>query len=94
MSRAMAFENLKNHPWHGRVFAKLKASDKELALKFIEENDRLLILDFEYRVNRMFLDKPAKPKNWTIICELLQAANFIAKSHLANPRVTQAPPLR
>jgi hypothetical protein len=30
----------------------------------------------EYKINRLFLDKE-KPKNWTIICELLSIYNTI-----------------
>lgn len=77
MNRAEAFQSLKSDSWFSRVFAKTKASDRELCLKFIEENDGLDRADFEFQVNRMFLDKE-KPKNWTLIVELLATSNIKA----------------
>lgn len=74
MNRLVKFEALKDHAWHGRSFAKLTAQELSLAREFIASNSTLGKGDFEYAVNRMFLDKQ-KPKNFMHILELLTCAN-------------------
>jgi len=59
-------------------FNRLTEKEYELMVMFIHENDSLPHIDYEYAVNRMFLDRE-KPKNWTIIQELLTASNTAAK---------------
>lgn len=78
MNRKQAFQSLEADAWFSRVFKKLKVADKALCLEFIEKNDALDRAAFELAVNRMFLDKAEKPKNWTLIVELIATANIKA----------------
>jgi len=77
------FEYLKKRCSENSMFAKLedKLSEAEFfdLIEFIENNEHLDALEFEYAANRMFLDKP-KPKNWTAIMELALIANGVAKA--------------
>ncbi len=74
MDRLAAFEQLKNHAWLGRLFLRLTKADIELCRAFIVSQEKTPKVEFELAVNRMFLDKP-KPKNHTVILELLSCAN-------------------
>jgi len=75
--RLNAFYSMKNHAWFGRVFSRLKNEDIELIRATIIKNDHLGAIEFDYAVNRLFMDKgaPNLPKRWKEICELLSAAN-------------------
>lgn len=73
--RAEKFHAYKNHPWLGRVYAKLTRDEILLAEAFMRSNQKLGKGEFEMAINRMFLDKEDKPKNWTRISELLTNAN-------------------
>lgn len=53
---------------------RLSESEFDTVVQFIEDNEDLGHLDFEYAVNRMFLDGE-KPKNFAIIQELLVVCN-------------------
>lgn len=75
MNRLMRFDAYATHPWLQKAYRKLKRAELDLAHKFIAENDALSQGDFEHKVNRMFLFQPDKPKNWTIILELLTCCN-------------------
>jgi hypothetical protein len=66
-------DRCKKYPYE-KSAKKLSNLEFDLILKFIEKNDNLGYLEFEYAVNRMFLDRE-KPKNWPIIQELLVVAN-------------------
>lgn len=57
---------------------RLSEAEFDSMVEFLEENDHLGHLEFEYAVNRMFLDRP-KAKNFAIIQELLSVANTAAK---------------
>lgn len=63
-------EKRKNSFYIQRLFEKLKKHEIEILEKFILENESLGKNDFIYKLNRFFLDKE-KPKNWTIITEIL-----------------------
>lgn len=71
------FLGMGNHPLEmiSRNFKKLKKDEMELSLKFIEENSHLDRNDFEYKLNRLFMDNRNPPKNWKIILELLSMTN-------------------
>lgn len=84
MTRAAAFETLRTHAWHGKVFAKLKKSEVEQCQTFLRENESLDIVTYEQKVQRMFLDQSEKPKNWTVMNELLISAGII--QHQAQQR--------
>lgn len=70
------FEAFSTHPWFGKVFKRLKNDDLSTARCFLKANGHLGKGEFEFAVNRMFLDKP-KPKNWKEIQELLTCANSV-----------------
>lgn len=74
VSRLDKFNALKDHAWFSRSFKKLTQGELELARQFIAKNDGLDRANFEYAVNRMFLDRP-KSKNFTVILDLVMAAN-------------------
>jgi hypothetical protein len=57
-----------------KVANKLSEAEFDKMVAFLEDNDHLGHLEFEYAVNRMFLDKD-KSKNWSIIQELLCVCN-------------------
>lgn len=58
--------------------ARLTEAEFDMLVAFIDDHDELGHLEFEYAVNRMFLNC-SKPKNWTIIQELLTISNTAAK---------------
>lgn len=68
------FNELAAHAWLGRIYKRLTKNDLDLAIGFIEQAAEIGHLEFEYAVNRMFLDKP-KPKHMAEIQELLTCAN-------------------
>lgn len=59
---------------------RVKAEGIERARSFIYAHDSLSYTDFEYKVNRMFLDIE-KPKQWTAVMELLLSVNTRAKGN-------------
>lgn len=75
MNRTQALHSYKTHPFLKKLYAKLSAAEIALAEAFIRTNDSLPHLEFEYAVNRMFLNQKVLPKNWTGIMELLTCAN-------------------
>jgi hypothetical protein len=75
MDRSITFNNLKTHPWLSKAFIKLSKQEIQIATEFIHSNQLLSKGDFEFAVNRMFLDQANKPKNYSIILELLTCCN-------------------
>jgi hypothetical protein len=73
--RLQIFESYRTHPWLKKAYAKLKSDEIALAHGFIKSHTNLDKASFEKAINRMFLDTPVKPKNWTVINELLTCAN-------------------
>lgn len=73
--REKKFESFKDHAWLKKAYAKLKRDELELARKIIRDNAHLSKGDFELMTNRLFLGQTDKPKNWTVISELLCCAN-------------------
>lgn len=61
-----------------KLIKKLKTSDLILIQNFITFNDWLGKSDFEYKLNRLLLDKPTKPKRWKEITEILLTLNIRA----------------
>jgi len=70
MDRLNKFNSLKNHAYLGKIYSRLSINELSICHSFIELNNNLTVGDFESKINRMFLDKD-KPKNWTIVQELL-----------------------
>jgi hypothetical protein len=75
MTRLQKFNNLGNHPWFQKLTRRLTSKERLLAEAFISENEALGRAQFEFKLNRLFLDKE-KPKNWAIILELLMISNM------------------
>lgn len=75
MTRLEAFRKICTE-WNGKRLAdKLTEHEFDEAVAFIEDNDWLAFLDFEYAANRWYLDKPTRPKQLTAMIELVQSAN-------------------
>lgn len=74
-ARRTKLEALREHAWFGRGCAKLTKTEWDTCVNFVRDNHALSQVDFERAVNRMFLDAPVKPKNFTIILDLLTACN-------------------
>jgi hypothetical protein len=79
MNTIKIFLNLENHPLTmiQNGFKKLKRDELLIGINFIIQNDSLNKDDFEYKLNRLFMDKLEKPKNWTNILELLSITNTL-----------------
>jgi hypothetical protein len=60
---------------YSRIIARLSESEFDTVVAFIEDNDQLGHLEFEYAVNRMHLNVEEKPKKWAIIQEVLTVVN-------------------
>ena len=72
--RLSKLKSFSNHEWLSKAYRRLSPGELEIMASFIADNDHLDKGRFELAVNRMFLDKP-KPKNFTIILELLTCCN-------------------
>lgn len=75
MSREQVFNSYETHPWLKRLYKRLSLTDRAFCVSFIRSNEKLDKGEFEYAVNRMFLDRVDVPKNWGPILELLMSAN-------------------
>lgn len=73
MNRADRFKALKTHPWFSKVYKKLSDEDLVFACKFILDNENLNTDEYISKLLKYWLDKP-KPKNWTLIEDLLVAS--------------------
>jgi len=76
ITRKEKFNLYSTHPMMHKTMSKLSVEEKNLCRSFINENDNLDRSAFEMKVNRMFLDKTDKPKEWTRILELLIGCNL------------------
>jgi hypothetical protein len=56
---------------------KLKINEEIILINFLQTADELGFgpNEFEFKTNRLFLDNPNKPKNWSVICEILSCVN-------------------
>lgn len=71
MQRLKKMIGLWGHAYYKKFMFKLKDLELAIIADFIKENEDLSRDDFVYKVNRMFLDNPNKPKNYALIQELL-----------------------
>lgn len=74
MDRLERFKSFSLHPMFKKIFTRLAPNEEMMAEKFIVDNESLDKANFEYAVNRMFLDRP-KTKHWKEIVELLTCSN-------------------
>ena len=75
MTRTEALKNMETRYPYANLFKKLKAACRAEMQENLNKLDNLGHLEFEYAVNRLYLNKDNKPKNWKIICDLLVTAN-------------------
>jgi len=73
--RLEKFRAYSEHAWFRKVFKRLKKDDIAFAELVLNEQALLDKNDFELMCNRLFMDKPNKPKNWKEIQELLANSN-------------------
>lgn len=74
MKRTDAFKTLENHPFLGKSFKRLSKLERASCLLFLNSNQALSSDEFESAVNRWWLDCSDKPKNWTIMMELVSSS--------------------
>ena len=58
-----------------KLYNRLSNIDKEMIKSFIENNLHLSKNDFEFKLNRLYLDKNDKPKDYLSILEILSNHN-------------------
>lgn len=73
-NRIKNFEALKKHPMIGKWMLRLKDDDLTFCEMFLSNNQGLTDSDFVFKVNRMFLGKDDKPKQWSLISDILAAS--------------------
>lgn len=74
-NRTKIFQEMSDHPWYGRLIKGMEPKDRESIFSFIQLNECNSNAEFEYAVNRLFMDADRKPKKWALIQELLIAVN-------------------
>ncbi len=72
MTRLEAFLGLKNHAWLKKTYGKLSNKEIDFCVNFLNQTIADSDDQFASKAVRMFLDKD-KPKNWTLMEELLIA---------------------
>lgn len=76
MDKLQLFYWALNHPWIGKkLMNRLSFEDKEIILKFLDENLSLDPSQFELKINRLWMDQKDKPKRWKEILEILSNMN-------------------
>lgn len=73
-NRSTKFNANKEDPWLRKLYKKLTAEELTIATDFLTKYETLDKGEFEFKVNRMFLDRK-KPKHFTIILDLLTCCN-------------------
>lgn len=74
------FEILKVDHWYKPLILRLREKELNLTVDFIRNNSGLTIGEWEMAINRMFLGVLNKPKNWTLIMEILTVIGKEKKS--------------
>lgn len=59
--------------WYKKLCLKLTEAEFDQLIEIIQDNDDLNNDQFTLLVNRYFLDKKNKPKNWTAMSDILLA---------------------
>ena len=75
INRKENYLKLYSHAWYHKLASRLNAQEEQECLQFIEANKNLNKSDFEHTLNRFFVDRKDKPKNWKIMLELLCCSN-------------------
>lgn len=66
-------EMIKEYHWQKR-WSKLKTTEQDIVTRYLIDKQSLTKSLFEIGINRLFLDQE-KPKNWTLILEILSNVN-------------------
>jgi len=74
-NRYQKMMNLNTHPWYSKYIPKLKQTEILFIQHFIESNNQLDRNDFQYKINRLFIDDSNRPKNHPLITEILTVIN-------------------
>lgn len=74
-TRLEHFRDLRKHAWYGPRIAKLKQPSIDLIEQFIQRHDHLDIGAFEMANNRWWVDRQDRPKNWSMLVELVMISN-------------------
>lgn len=72
MDRAERLALLKANPFYAKGFTKLTVPEKELVDNFLFNHSADNQAVWSTSVRKLFVDNPNKPKNWTLIYEILQ----------------------
>jgi hypothetical protein len=81
-TRLEHFRDLRNHAWYGSRIAKLKQPSIDLIEQFIQQHDHLGIGEFEMANNRWWVDRQDRPKNWSMLQELVMISNTILSQNI------------
>lgn len=79
MNRVEALKELCGSYPYVKAAKMITEAEFDETVAFIEDNDNLDHLEFEYKVNRWYLDSTKKPKNIAVMSWLLVSANTRAK---------------
>lgn len=85
MTREQALEKLRFQYPYSKNAHRILPEELDEMKQFIANNEQLGHLEFEYKVNRMYLDRSLKPRNWVMMTELLLVSNahvYVKPRHL------------
>lgn len=78
-TRIQIFEDLKTHPWLSRLYKNLSEYELGLIFDFCSMHASKNKDEFEFILNRLYLDDYEKTKNYKKIKEILSNINSIFK---------------
>lgn len=73
MKRSDKFQSLKKHPYYQTLFKRLKKSDTDFCIEFLDKNESLDTDMWVHTVNRLHIAK-LPLKNLSLITDLLLAS--------------------
>lgn len=73
--RVQKLQQLAVHPWYSKLLKKIDESEFDTIVDFCEDYSDLNQLEFEYKANRLFLDRE-RPKHFAIINEILVILSY------------------
>ena len=90
--RSDKWKSLKSDAWYGlKIIPKLNAVDIQIIEDFISQFEAVDIDTWEIAVNRMFRGDQNKPKNWTMIMEVLTVVGKVKRSAICPHCMRLAP---
>lgn len=73
--RLEKLKSFKTHPWFKKLYVKLSNRDLKFMHETLIQFDHLSKDEYEFKINRLFLDVKDKPRYWKEIQELLANSN-------------------